>query len=147
VVTLERCSIGLDQEVLKVPNDVSNRKRRVVDFLEVFGALSSERILCLPRHRSVAEWEGSHECLEHGMSVLSIDGSFFKHGKLGLKSFSWTNVGHTVNDFLATQPLLKAKLVARKAQHLQLVAEFLAHFVEKFVAGGGQASRACSVAH
>lgn len=79
------------------------------------------------------------------MPVFPIDPSLLEHGEFGLKSLSWSNVGHAVCDFLVIQPFLKAKLIARKAQNLQLVTEFLTHFVEKFVAGGGQASRACSV--
>jgi len=147
VVTLVRCSIRLDKEVFEIPNNISNRKGRVVDFLVILGTLSTERVLCLPRYGGVTEWKGGHKCLEHSMPVFPIDPSLLEHSEFGLESLSWSNVGHAVYDFLATQPFLKAKLVARKAQNLQLVTEFLTHFVEKFVAGGGQASRACSVTH
>ena len=130
-VTLDRISVLVDEEFLKVPRNVGPLHRLPNEELGVahqtLGVVLGQRQLLL-------------QPLEHGVLGLAVDLDLVEHLEVGLVTAAGTHVLQGLHDLLTVGVLLMPELVARESQDFQIVSELLLQRVKLSEVPDGGAS-------
>jgi len=131
-VSFDWISLGINEELFKVPRDVRPRHRSPNDALRI--AYQGDGVVT-GRRKFLSE------PLEDWMRVRAVDHDFLHEHGFGDESVSGSDVMNVESNLLAVAVLLMAELVARESQDDEAIAEALQQLVHLQVIPCGCASQ------